>query len=205
MRAGDAVTIGPPMRLWRVYRQGGAYPSGWSDFRFDGPTGSRFDHHVPPRRHQDRGILYAASQRSTDAAALNSALAEVFQDTRTIDPYDRSPWLAGFVVTATLRLLDLGSGWVTRAGGNAALTSGGRRVAQEWSRMIDGDVDVDGLWYPCATYPPDGPLRCTSVPPSKCRRIRCSTDRCPTPGCGCRCAMLARTSATTSSSDVALQ
>jgi hypothetical protein len=154
MRAGDAVTIGPPMRLWRVYRQGGAYPSGWSDFRFDGPTGSRFDHHVPPRRHQDRGILYAASQRSTDAAALNSALAEVFQDTRTIDPYDRSPWLAGFVVTATLRLLHLGSGWMTRAGGNAALTSGGRRVAQEWSRKIHADVDVDGLWYPCATYPP---------------------------------------------------
>jgi hypothetical protein len=43
-----------------------------------------FDHHTPPRRLQERAILYGATEIAT-------CVAEVFQATRTIVCVDRAP------------------------------------------------------------------------------------------------------------------
>ena len=46
--------------LFRIYKRGGDHPTRWDEFRFYGPTGSRFDHHLEPPHVQSRGSLYAA-------------------------------------------------------------------------------------------------------------------------------------------------
>jgi len=47
----------PGTLLFRVYFQGGTHPVAWNAFRHSGPTAARFDHHEPPPRTQERGIL----------------------------------------------------------------------------------------------------------------------------------------------------
>ena len=132
--------------LWRVYFRGGAHPSAWSAFRVFGPTGSRFDHHEPPPRVQARGILYAARSPLT-------CLAEVFQETRTIDTRLMQPWLAGFALTRSVTLLDLRGAWPTRAGASMAINSGSRSRARRWSRAIyDAHPATQGLWYASSMY-----------------------------------------------------
>lgn len=128
--------------LWRVYFRGGAHPASWHTFRAYGPArGARFDHHLPPPRAQERGILYAASDGPI-------CMAEVFQHTRTIDRTDRQPWLVGFATAAELVLLDLAGLWPTRAGASQALNSGPRPRAQRWSRAIYAAYPrVQGLLY----------------------------------------------------------
>jgi RES domain len=127
--------------LARVYPRGGRYPTEWNVFRAYGPTGARFDHHLPPASVQERRVLYAAP------SALTS-LAEYFQATRTINTRWRHPWLAGFRTSADLRLLDLRGLWPTRAGGSMAINSGRRDSARAWSRAIHAAYpDVHGLWY----------------------------------------------------------
>lgn len=116
---------------WRVYRAGGEHPSRWNELRRYGPTATgRFDHHEPPP-HEDlaRAILYAAR----DATA---ALAEAFQDSRTIDRRRQEPWLVAFELTADIAALDLTRLWPTRAGASQAIATGRRVTAQAWSRAI---------------------------------------------------------------------
>lgn len=132
-------------RLFRIYFQGGAHPVQWNEFRFFGPTRSRFDHHTRPKRLQARGIIYVT--RGGDA--ILTALAEVFQDSRHIDRTRSSPWLAAFDIEDPLPLLDTGSKWPIRAGGNMAINSGPRGRARDWSRGIYRQYqDVEGIWYP---------------------------------------------------------
>jgi hypothetical protein len=132
--------------LWRVYFRGGRHPSFWSNFRSFGPTRSRFDHHLPPPRPQERSILYAATEGPT-------ALAEVFQDTRLIDRSARAPWLVGFALTRRLPLLDLTGEWPTRAGASMVLSSGARPRAQRWSRSIYAAyAEIAGLYYPSSMH-----------------------------------------------------
>jgi hypothetical protein len=129
--------------LWRLYRQGGPHPARWDEFRRFGPVQTaRFDHHQPPPRVQDRGILYLATYGPTP-------LGEAFQDTHTIDLWEHEPWLVGFETAAELRLLDLTGSWPTRAGASMVLSSGRRDRARRWSQAIfDAYVDAAGLWYP---------------------------------------------------------
>lgn len=90
--------IGPEIKalsagteLWRVYFREGRYPGSWNGFRSFGPVRSaRFDHHEEPPGIQERKILYAA----TGPRAVTRCLAEVYQDTRIIDPARQGPWLA---------------------------------------------------------------------------------------------------------------
>jgi hypothetical protein len=125
-----------------VYFRGGRHPTLWDRFRSWGPTGARFDHHEPPPRDQNRQILYAA-------AAGPTCLAEVFQDTRTINRSRAEPWLVGFELTRPVALLDLTSSWPTRAGASMAISTGPRPRARGWSRAIyDAYPGVDGLMYP---------------------------------------------------------
>lgn len=130
-------------RLWRIYARGGRHPGTWNQLRHFGPvTGARFDHHLPPPREQERGILYGALDGMT-------CVAEAFQATRLIDRRTQEPWLVAFELTAPLRLLDLTSPWPTRAGASMALASGRRDRARRWSQAIYAAYPAaHGLWYP---------------------------------------------------------
>lgn len=138
-------TISPGTRLWRIYFRGGSHQVTWSDFRFYGPTSSRFDHHKPPGQIQKRGILYATAK----SKATLSAFAEVYQDTRVIDRFHNTPWLAAFELTDSLSMLDTKSIWTVRAKGNMAINSGSRVQSRKWARQIYRQYpDVHGIWYP---------------------------------------------------------
>jgi hypothetical protein len=123
----------------------------------------RFDHHEWPTSLQDRAIFYAAVRRPrrTGRPALETCLAETFQDTRTIDTRDREPWVVEFAPRREITLLDVSGGWTTRAGGNQAICSGRRDVARLWARAIYEEyAGVDGLQYTASTY---GPGRCVAL------------------------------------------
>ena len=126
---------------WRVYRRQ-PYGTSWDTFRTHGPTTARFDHHLPSTvADGPRSILYAA-------AAYPTCLAEVFQDTRTIDLVSNHPRVAAFAFARDLRLLDVAGPWITRAGASMAINSGSRVVAREWSRAIyNAFPEIDGICY----------------------------------------------------------
>ncbi|MFN8634111.1 MAG: RES family NAD+ phosphorylase [Chloroflexota bacterium] len=127
--------------LFRVYFRGGPFPVTWNHLRYYGPTHARFDHHLPPARIQNRGILYASDHPRTP-------LAEVFQVSRTIDARRDEPWLVGFRLSREIRLLDLTGLWPTRAGASMAIASGLRSTARRWSSTIyEAYSGADGLWY----------------------------------------------------------
>lgn len=158
----------------RIYAQAGAHPSLWDAMRTYGPTGTRFDHHLPPPRVQpDRGVLYAAidttsppgpAEPAPRAAGpmgahpplLYTCVAEVFHDRGVLELSRDQPAFVLFRTVRPLRLLDLSdSDWVARAGGNAALTAGRRDTARDWARAIyDHYPELDGLLYSAATLPP---------------------------------------------------
>jgi hypothetical protein len=164
IRAEDTTTVGPDERLWHIYRRGGAHPRAWDEFRDLGPFGNmRFDHHSPPRRRQGRAIFYSAVRRprGIGVPALETCLAEAFQDGRTIDTSDRDPWVVEFTPVRPIYLLDVTSAWTTRAGGNQAICSGARPAARRWARAIYEDYpDVEGIHYAASTY---GPGHCVAL------------------------------------------
>jgi len=132
--------------VWRVYFVAGAHPTTWRDFRWFGPTNSRFDHHDSPARVHSKSVLYGAMEPIT-------CLAEVFQSTRTIDRNRNAPWLVAFTTVRELQLLDLTGTWPTRAGASMAIHSGPRPRARQWSRAIyDAYPHVEGLWYASSMY-----------------------------------------------------
>lgn len=142
----------------------GRHPAAWNEFRHWGPTDSRFDHHVPPaREHPDRGVMYLAYRPV--AHLLTAAVAERHQDSGTLtaidvnDPDD--PYITIFETAAPLHVLDLDSGWITRAGGNQAVSSGRRDRAREWARAIYEQLtDIDGVLYKSSIW---GPGRCLAL------------------------------------------
>lgn len=142
----DLHPLPPGAELWRVYFRVTPHPGAWDAFRSWGPVGSaRFDHHLPPPRSQDRAILYAA----WGERAFLTALAEVFQRRRQIDPLAGEPWLAGFALREEVALLDLTGLWPTRAGASTAIASGPRGRARRWSQAVYASFPrVQGLWYP---------------------------------------------------------
>lgn len=106
----------------------------------------RFDQHDSPPRQQSRGILYAAELGP-------ACVAEVFQDTRTIDRRRRAPWLVVFELARDLDLLELSSVWPTRMGASQTINSGPRPRARSWSQSIYAAFpDLDGLLYPSSMY-----------------------------------------------------
>ena len=129
--------------VWRIYLRGGAHPAAWSRFRHWGPVPSmRFDHHSPPLRQQPRGIVYAAMR-------VYTCVAEVFQETRTIERSRNGPWLVGLELARAVSLLDLTGTWPTRAGASMAMSSGRRDRARSWSQRIYEDYPaIEGLYYP---------------------------------------------------------
>ena len=155
--------IGADVPVGRIYFAGGTHPTVWDDFRWFGPTGSRFDHHqLPTRVHTDRAIMYLgaalADNRGHTMSVLETALVECFRDTGTVDAHTDLPHLVLFTPTRPLRLLDLAdSDWVTTAGANAAICSGRRDTARQWATAIydhyTGTDEVDGLIYTTSNKP----------------------------------------------------
>lgn len=139
--APDIKTLPAGTLVWRLYFAGGNHPTFWDMFRAYGPTDARFDHHLPPRRGQDREIAYFAQDPVTP-------FAEVFQRTRTIDRERAAPALAGFELVREVTLLDLRGPWPTRAGASMAISTDRRSIARSWSQSIyQAYPQIDGLWY----------------------------------------------------------
>lgn len=150
----DLTTLPTGTELWRIYARGGPHPTLWNTFRSYGPTLSRFDHHFEPPRMQDRAILYCA-------AAGPTCLAEVFQDTRTVDRSAHDAWIVAFELAEPLVLLELGGSWPTRAGASQAISSGQRSRAQRWARNIyEAYPSVHGVRYPSSM---NGGAPCAAV------------------------------------------
>lgn len=131
--------------LFRVYPRGGLYPTAWNHFRTWGPTGSRFDHHLPGPDgkgcDQARSILYASPN-------LETCLAEYFQARRMIDRTRDDVTVVAFETTRDLRLLDLWGPWSTRMGASGAISSGPRETARTWARALyEAFPDADGVHY----------------------------------------------------------
>lgn len=133
--------------IWRIYKRGGKYPAGWSDFRYYGPiAGSRFDHHQRNADgepcDQSRGIMYGAKD-------IITCVAECFQLYEEVDRSRDEPWLVSFQLTSDVILLDLRGLWPTRAGASTLINSDIRRdLTQAWSAAIyDTYPDIQGLWY----------------------------------------------------------
>jgi hypothetical protein len=147
----------------RIHDLEGPRPSQWSQFRYWGPTRSRFDHHPEPSTHHpDRGVMYL----TTGTDALTTALAEKFQDPNSqrmgpVNRVVRRPTATVFATIESLTLLDLRSGWITRAGGNQAIMTGPRPPAQEWARAIYAAYpDIHGVVYGSSIW---GPGTCVAV------------------------------------------
>jgi len=145
VRAHDLKRLEAGTRVWRIYFRGAEHPATWNTLRYFGPTNARFDHHTEPERVQKRGISYAAY----GPRAIMTVLAEVFQETRLIDRFRAEPWVVCYELARTVTLLNVGSRWTVRAGGNMAIVAGSRRRAREWSRAIyRACPDLDGIGYP---------------------------------------------------------
>jgi len=171
LRDSDVRFVPAGTRLGRIYPGGGSHPSTWNTFRAWGPTRARFDHQPPPpREHPTRRVMYAAAylpgmDGSQSYPLLPACLAEVFRDSGLVDTVAQSPCFTLFDVTRDLRLLDLAdSDWVTRAGGNGAISSGSRGKSRAWARAIyrhygslsplKAHQRVDGVIYPSSNIPP---------------------------------------------------
>ena len=127
--------------LFRIYKRGGDHPTRWDEFRYYGPTGSRFDHHLEPPHVQSRRVLYAARR-------IETPLGEFFQTRRTIDVRQDVPWLVGFRLARPVRLLNVRGRWSTRAGASTALNSGSRALARRYARAIyEVYAAAQGIWY----------------------------------------------------------
>ena len=132
--------------LHRIYRRAGDHPTLWHDFRYYGPTAARFDHQEHDdkgRAHdQTRGILYLAVD-------IPTALAEAFQERRTVNRTDLRPWLVSIEIANELSLLNLTDTFCAQAGGSMKLVSGPTAYAQNWSRAFyEHYRDIHGLYYP---------------------------------------------------------
>lgn len=145
VRSDETRVIATDEVWWRVHRTEGSTVLRWNEFRSFGPV-LRFDPHRLPRGNdQDRAVWYGAS-------GPGAALAEAFQADRTIDRYRRGPYLTGLSFNRTLAVLDLATdsrgAWITRAGGNFAVSTAPHALTQQWAHAIVAAFPtLDGLRY----------------------------------------------------------
>lgn len=162
LQGSDVRLVPAGTLVGRIYSAGGDYPTSWYTFRHWGPTGARFDPHPEPTElHPDHAVMYGAAAVPSPAGqiypVLKTCLAEVYRDRGVVELRRDDPHFALMRFTRELRLLDLGdSDWVTRAGGNAAISSGERARSREWAREINATYadELDGLIYPSSNIPP---------------------------------------------------
>lgn len=144
--------------LYRLYSSGGTHPVRWHEFRHWGPSAARFDHHPlgPPTMHPNHGAWYAALEtRGDDPTGLYTAIAERFQDARTIPIADSSISVAACTTGHPVNLLDLESRWLTQSAGNGAIESGPRFRSRQWARAIRATYpEVHGLIWRSSVFRP---------------------------------------------------
>ena len=96
-----------------------------------------------------------AQQRMIQYAALDGVtpLAEVFQDTRTIDRRAKMPWMVAYDSVDDLTLLDLTGSYPTRVGASMLINCGARVKARSWSQAFyEAYPDIQGLYYGSCMY-----------------------------------------------------
>jgi len=158
LEASHVYTTESRDRLVRVFSPAGEHPMNWDDYRHFGPLATgRFDHHPDgeARHHPRQGVWYAAIETGTENGGLATALAERFQDSRTVPLGDRFHHLVVCHPGRSLTLLNMRSGWITKAGGNAAIGSGRRDRSRTWAREIHRTYPaLDGIVWSSSVYPP---------------------------------------------------
>jgi len=163
-------TIGEDYLLFRFYPSDGTHKAKWHEFRHWGPTANRFDHHPdgPPAQHPRHGVWYAALEETDklgDPTGLYTAVAERFQDSKTVPLNDSTISLVKCSASRTLTLLDLESRWLTQAGGNAAIESGPRDRSRKWARAIRASYPhIDGLIWRSSVYRPGRAIALWDLP-----------------------------------------
>ncbi|MFA0809350.1 RES family NAD+ phosphorylase [Microbulbifer epialgicus] len=132
----EVVVLEKGSRIFRIYKRGGRGKSSWGGFRYYGPTGNRFDHHESDEGNnsyvQARGILYGALGES----AIETCLAEVYQEKRFVDREGNQPALGIFMLDRDVQLLDLTGQFPTRVGASQAINTGTRSSARNWSKAF---------------------------------------------------------------------
>lgn len=131
-------------QLWRIHKTDGAHPAEWNQFRTYGPlVTARWDPHPTPLDdHKPTGVIYAAKD-------LRTAVAEVFQDFRRVDPERNRPVASLWTPVRPLTLLDLTGNWPIKMKASAALAfASDKAVSQNWARQIyqNSNGKIDGLW-----------------------------------------------------------
>jgi hypothetical protein len=140
----DLVAVARHTVLWRMHHTSGPHVLAWNAMRAYGPVATaRFDPHPPPPgAGSGERVLYVGLD-------VQTCLAEVFQRTRVVNRRRGAPYVTGFSLTRTARLLDLSGSWPTRAGASQALNSGRTDVSRMWARAIrTAFPKIDGVWYP---------------------------------------------------------
>ncbi len=142
------ITVKAGTEVSRIFFSDDEHSTAWDEFRYYGPTQSRFDHQLPDEKNnpclQDRGIMYLA----TGNEAAKTCLAEVFQEKETIDRNSRLPVYVGFALEAEICLLDLSGNFVTTLGASTAIHSGTRSRTRRWAqKLYDAYPQIDGLLY----------------------------------------------------------
>jgi len=133
----------PHRKIVRIHGTVGPHSLEWYQLRHFGPTPTRFEPHPPPpATHPDFAVMYAA-------ADVDTALAEVFQRGRVIEPSaPNGPYLTVWEASRSLRLLDLRGTWPIRQGASHAINTGPHQVCRRWAHAIAIHPQaVDGLLY----------------------------------------------------------
>jgi len=145
IRAEESRALDTESVWWRVHRTEGDHVPAWNALRTFGPL-LRFDPHpLPKGEHGGHGAWYAAS-------TPGGALGEAYQVDRTIDRDRGRPYLTGLSFTRALTVLDLAAdsrgAWVTRVGGNFAISTAPHALTQRWARhIVEAFPELDGLRY----------------------------------------------------------
>lgn len=135
--ATDEISYTGP--LWRIHRLTGPYRQRWNELRTHGPLASRWDPHPEPTgEHAPTGVIYTAIDVVT-------AVAEVFQHTRAIDPGPERA-LSGWIPSTPLQLLDLTGDWPLVNGASASLHAATKATCRAWARALHtARPDLHGL------------------------------------------------------------
>lgn len=142
----DIETVETGRVLWRVHFTTTRHPVAWNELRAFGPLPSaRWDPHpLPSGAASGEGVAYLAFDVPT-------CLAEVFQETRTVDVDRGTPYATAMRLTRDIRLVDLRTPWFLRVGASAATALGPKDVTRAWARAIRvAWPDVDGIVAPSA-------------------------------------------------------
>jgi hypothetical protein len=119
-----------PEVLWRIRPTKGPHPYPWNGFRDFGPLPSaRFDPHRPPPHVQIETVAYFGVD-------WHVCLAEVFQQTRIIDPHTNDVFLTGIQLDRAIRLIDLRGSWPITVGASHHINTGRKDHCRAWARAL---------------------------------------------------------------------